>query len=115
MQASKAATRVLAVHISGSGIISTGDDGLRGTTRHLVDWRKQLYRAKVGRNARLTAQNLHQGLPLHKATPLAGQGDKNEGTTFHDLVALVGSDDEDEDPPRSAQASSSSAARGLRE
>ncbi|KAG6953939.1 hypothetical protein JG688_00012575 [Phytophthora aleatoria] len=47
----------------------------------------------------------------HKATPSAGQGDENEGTTFHDLVALSGSDDEDEDPPRSAQASSSSAAR----
>ncbi|KAG4055601.1 hypothetical protein PC123_g9294 [Phytophthora cactorum] len=46
-----------------------------------------------------------------KKIPDSGQSDENEGTTFHDLVALSGSDDEDEDPPRSAQASSSSTAR----
>ncbi|KAG3104150.1 hypothetical protein PI124_g2863 [Phytophthora idaei] len=46
--------------------------------------------------------------PPHKAIPSAEQGDEDEGTTFHDLVALFGSDDEDADPPRSAQAFSSS-------
>ncbi|KAG3134119.1 hypothetical protein PI126_g18850 [Phytophthora idaei] len=50
------------------------------------------------------------GSPPTKATPSAGPGDEDEGTTFHDLVALFGSDDDDEDQPRSAQASSLSAA-----
>ncbi|KAF1777551.1 hypothetical protein GQ600_10515 [Phytophthora cactorum] len=50
-------------------------------------------------------------LTTPQSDPSAGQSDENEGTTFHDLVALSGSDDEDEDPPRSAQASSSSTAR----
>ncbi|KAG2974970.1 hypothetical protein PC120_g25920 [Phytophthora cactorum] len=49
------------------------------------------------------------GSPPPKATPSAGPGDEDEGTTFHDLVALFGSDDDDEDQPRSAQASSLSA------
>ncbi|KAG3126419.1 hypothetical protein PI124_g22311 [Phytophthora idaei] len=50
------------------------------------------------------------GSPPPKATPSVGPGDEDEGTTFHDLVALFGSDDNDEDQPRSAQASSLSAA-----
>ncbi|KAG2882769.1 hypothetical protein PC119_g21978 [Phytophthora cactorum] len=49
------------------------------------------------------------GSPPTKATPSAGPGGEDEGTTFHDLVTLFGSDDDDEDQPRSAQASSLSA------
>ncbi|KAG3054948.1 hypothetical protein PC122_g21862 [Phytophthora cactorum] len=47
--------------------------------------------------------------PHTKEPPSAGPGDKCEGATYHDLVALFGSDDDDEDQPRSAQASSLSA------
>ncbi|KAG6943867.1 hypothetical protein JG687_00018187, partial [Phytophthora cactorum] len=50
------------------------------------------------------------GSPPPKATPSAGPGDEGEGTTFLDLVVWFGSDDDDEDQPRSAQASSLSAA-----
>ncbi|KAF1779499.1 hypothetical protein GQ600_21963 [Phytophthora cactorum] len=41
-------------------------------------------------------------------------GYEDEGITFHDLIALFGSDDDDEDQPRSAQASSLSLPTGLR-
>ncbi|KAG3238745.1 hypothetical protein PI124_g16303 [Phytophthora idaei] len=47
--------------------------------------------------------------PPPKATPSVVPGDEDEGTTFHDLVALFGSDDDDEGQPRSAQTSSLSA------
>ncbi|KAG6941701.1 hypothetical protein JG688_00018533 [Phytophthora aleatoria] len=47
--------------------------------------------------------------PPPKATPSAVPGDEDEGTTFHDLVALFRSDDDDEDQRHSAQASSLSA------
>ncbi|KAG4058075.1 hypothetical protein PC123_g6916 [Phytophthora cactorum] len=44
--------------------------------------------------------------PPPKATPSAVPGDEDEGITFHDLIALFGSDDDDGDQPRSAQTSS---------
>ncbi|KAF1777290.1 hypothetical protein GQ600_18052 [Phytophthora cactorum] len=47
--------------------------------------------------------------PPPKATPSAVPGDEDEGITFHDLIALFGSDDDDGDQPRSAQTSSLSA------
>ncbi|KAG2797287.1 hypothetical protein PC119_g23772 [Phytophthora cactorum] len=47
--------------------------------------------------------------PPPKATPSAVLGDEDEGITFHDLIALFGSDDVDGDQPRSAQNPSLSA------
>ncbi|KAG3061264.1 hypothetical protein PI124_g22833 [Phytophthora idaei] len=47
--------------------------------------------------------------PPPKATPSAVPGDEDEGITFHDLIVLFGSDDDDGDQPRSAQTSSLSA------
>ncbi|KAF1788799.1 hypothetical protein GQ600_6607 [Phytophthora cactorum] len=51
--------------------------------------------------------------PLPKAPPSAVPGDEDEGTTFHDLVALFGSDDDNEDQSHSAQASSLSGHPGV--
>ncbi|KAG3094739.1 hypothetical protein PI124_g16178 [Phytophthora idaei] len=49
------------------------------------------------------------GSPPPKATPSVVPGDEDEGITFHDLIVLFGSDDDDGDQPRSAQTSSLSA------
>ncbi|KAG2872359.1 hypothetical protein PC114_g26421 [Phytophthora cactorum] len=51
--------------------------------------------------------------PPPKATPSAVPDDEDEGNTFHDLVALFGSEDDDGDQPRSAQTSSLSATHRL--